>query len=155
MNLEGRAVLVTGAARRVGRALALALAQHGMSVGIHYNRSREEAEELAQGLARGYGVKAAALKAELSDARSCRRLVDEAASSLGRLDALINSASLYEQKSFEAVTVDDWNRHLDVNLRAPFFLSQAAAPHLKKRSGAIINIADWSAHRPYTGYIPY
>lgn len=155
MRLEGRAVLITGAGRRVGRALALALAQRGMHVAVHYNRSRAEAEELAQGLTAGYGVKAAALRAELGDAKACRRLVDDAARALGGLDALINSASLYEQTPFDGVSIDDWDRHLDVNLRAPFFLSQAAAPHLRKRGGSIVNIADWAAHRPYAGYIPY
>lgn len=155
MRLEGRAVLITGAGRRVGRALALALAQRGMHVAVHYNRSRAEAEELAEGLTSGYGIKSAALRAELGDAKACRRLVDEAAGALGGLDALINSASLYEQTPFEGVTIEDWDRHLDVNLRAPFFLSQAAAPHLRKRGGCIVNIADWAAHRPYAGYIPY
>lgn len=155
MRLEGRAALVTGSGRRVGRALALALAQRGMSVGIHYNRSREEAEDLARGLVASYGVKAAAIKAELGDVKACRRLVDEAARSLGRLDVLINSASLYEATPFETVSVEDWDRHMDVNVRAPFFLCQAAAPHLKKRSGIVINIADWAAHRPYPGYMPY
>lgn len=155
MKLEGRAALVTGAGKRVGRALALALARRGMSVGIHYNRSREEAEDLARGLTASYGVKSAALKAELGDPKACKRLVAEAARALGRLDALVNSASIYEHTPFSGTTLDDWDRHLDVNLRAPFLLSQAAAPHLKKRGGAIVNIADWAGLRPYAGYIPY
>jgi pteridine reductase len=155
MKLEGKAALVTGAGRRVGRALALALAQRGMSVGIHYNKSREEAEDLAHGLVKSYGVNAAAVKAELGDAKSCKKLVDETVRSLGRLDVVVNSASIYEKTPFETVSIDEWDRHLDVNLRAPFFIAQAAAPHLKKRQGVIINIADWAAHRPYAGYIPY
>jgi NAD(P)-dependent dehydrogenase (short-subunit alcohol dehydrogenase family) len=155
MKLEGRAALVTGAGKRVGRALALALARRGMAVAVHYNRSREEAEDLARGLTASYGVKAAALRAELADPKACRKLVADAARALGRLDALINSASIYERTPFERVTLDDWDRHMDINLRAPFLLSQAAAPHLKKRGGAIINIADWAAHRPYADYIPY
>ena len=155
MNLQGKAALVTGAGRRVGRALALSLAQRGMSVGIHYNTSRAEAEDLAQGLVKSYGVNAAAVKADLGDAKACKRLVEETVRSLGRMDVLINSASIYEQTPFDTVSVEDWDRHLDVNLRAPFFVAQAAAPHLKKRGGVIINIADWAAHRPYAGYIPY
>jgi pteridine reductase len=123
---------------------------------IHYNTSRAQAEELAGGLTRSFGVKAAALKADLNDAKACRALVEQAAAQLGGLDALINSASVYKHIPFEKVTPEDWDVNLDVNVRAPFFLSQAAAPHLRRRGrGHIINLADWSAHRPYTGFIPY
>ncbi len=155
MTLDGKAALVTGGARRVGRQIALALARRGMDVAIHYNRSRFDAAALARELTRAHGVRAVALRAELSSARACAAVVREAARRLGRLDALINNASLWEPNVFGRTKESDWDRHMDVNARAPFFLTQAAAPHLKRARGAVVNIADWSAHRPYADYLPY
>ncbi|MBI3552860.1 MAG: SDR family oxidoreductase [Elusimicrobia bacterium] len=156
MTLEGKAVLVTGAARRVGRAIALALAERGARLAIHYNRSRKEAAELARDIHRSFGVDAMTVKAELSDIRAVERMAKTVASGLGGLHALVNSASVYESNVFGKTTPDDWNRHLDANLRAPFFLCQAAAPHMRRSGGGVIvNIADWAGLRPYAGYIPY
>jgi pteridine reductase len=155
VKLQGRAALVTGAGKRVGRAIAIALARRGMSVALHHNRSRAEAVALARELRLAHGVKAVAVRAELSDARACARVVAEAAAALGGLDALINNASIWEPTAFGRVTASDWDRHLDVNARAPFFLAQAAAARLRRARGHVINIADWAARRPYAGYTPY
>ncbi len=156
MTLEGKAVLVTGAARRVGRAIVIALAQRGARIAIHYNHSRTEAESLARDLRRSFSSEVVTLKAGLEDAQAASRLVNAAASRLGGLDILVNSASLYEKNRFGSTTVADWDRQLNVNLRAPFFLSQAAAAHLRKSgAGVIINLADWAALRPYPDYIAY
>ena len=155
MTLEGKSALVTGGARRVGRQIALALARRGMNVAVHYNRSRADAAALARELARAHGVRAVALRAELSNARACAALAGEAARRLGGLHAVVNNASLWEPNRFGKTSESDWDRHMDVNARAPFFLAQAAAPHLKRAGGCIVNIADWAAHRPYADYIPY
>ena len=156
MTLEGKAALITGGSRRVGRAIAVSLARRGMKVAVHYNRSRAEATALALALRRAHGVDVVALHAELADGRSCARLAEEAARRLGRLDVLVNNASLYERNEFGRTSARDWDRHLDVNARAPFFLAQAAAPHLRRRGlGKIVNIADWAARRPYAGHLPY
>jgi NAD(P)-dependent dehydrogenase (short-subunit alcohol dehydrogenase family) len=156
MRLQGKVVLVTGAARRVGSVIAKALGQRGAKVAIHYNHSRREAERLADDIQDGFGRDAAIFKADLSDARQVKRLAENVAKRFGQLHVLVNNASLYEKSDFAETTLADWNAHLDVNLRAPFLLSQALAPVMQKSGGGhIINIADWAAHRPYTDYIPY
>lgn len=155
MRLEGKAVLVTGAARRVGRAIATALARRGARIAIHYNTSRPEAERLASEL-RDFGGDSMTVRADLNDVRAVRRMAESVLKRFGSLQVLVNNASLYEKNHFGRTSLDDWDRHLDVNLRAPFFLCQAVAPLMKKAGeGKIINIADWAALRPYTGYIPY
>lgn len=156
MRLQGKVVLITGAARRVGRVLATTLAQRGARLAIHYNRSRGEAQRLADELREGYGREPLLLKADLGDARATARLADACARHFGSIHVLINNASLYEKSVFGSTSVKEWDDHLDVNARAPFFLSQAVAPYMKKQGeGKIINIADWSGLRPYADYIPY
>jgi pteridine reductase len=156
MTLEGRAALVTGAARRVGREIALALAERGAKVAIHYNRSREPAEALARSLRRSFARDAVAVRAELRDLRAIRRMVEAVGRRFGALHVLVNNASVYEKTAFGRITQEEWDRDLNSNLRAPFFLSQTVAPLMRKGDGGvIINLADWSALRPYTDYIPY
>ncbi len=156
MRLQGKVALITGAARRVGRAIAVALAQRGARLAIHYNRSKGEAQRLADELREGYGREPLLLKADLSDPRATARLADATAKHFGTIQILINNASLYEKSAFGSTTVKEWDDHLDVNLRAPFFLSQAVAPYMQKGGeGKIINIADWAALRPYADFIPY
>ncbi|MBI5631665.1 MAG: SDR family oxidoreductase [Elusimicrobia bacterium] len=155
MKLAGKTVLVTGAAKRVGRALVLAAAQKGARLAVHYRGSKAAARELVWRL-RAMGREAEAFQAELSDAAACRRLIEKAARRFGGLHVLINNASLYEKNAFGRTSLKDWDSHLDVNLRAPFFLSQAAAAvMLGQKEGKIINIADWAGVRPYADYIPY
>ena len=156
MRLQGKVVLVTGAARRVGRAIALSMAERGARLAIHYNRSAVEAEALAEDLKRSFGREALAVRADLSDTAQVKRLADTVVRKLGAIHVLVNSASVYEKTEFGRTTREEWDVHLDANLRAPFFLSQAVAPHMKRQGeGKIVNIADWAGQRPYADFIPY
>lgn len=141
MNLEGSVALVTGAGHRVGRALALALAREGAHIAVHFNRSAGPAADTAETVER-LGRRAALLQADLGSAAAAESLPAAAVAKLGGLDVLVNSASLFESSALLDVTADDWDRVMAVNLRAPFLLTRAAAPHLSERAGVIINIAD-------------
>jgi len=156
MNLKGKTALVTGAARRVGRAIAAALAERGADIAIHYNRSREEARGLAAELESSYGCRTALFRADLSDARQVLGLAKSDLRRFKTVDVLVNSASVYRKTPFGKIRLDDWDSHLDINLKAPFLLSQALGAAMKKAGeGAIVNIADWAAIRPYADYMPY
>jgi NAD(P)-dependent dehydrogenase (short-subunit alcohol dehydrogenase family) len=157
LTLAGAVALITGG-KRIGAAVAVDLAQAGADVALVYNRSRDEADETAA-LVRAEGRRALVVQADLSDHAACRAVVDRAASELGRLDVLVNMASLYERKDYAALTDEDWDRALAVDLRASHLCTQAAVPHMKRQGGGrIVNFADWVAAsgRPrYTGYVPY
>jgi pteridine reductase len=145
MEIRDRTALVTGAGRRVGRVLALALARAGANVAVHFNRSAQEAAQTVRQV-EATGRRAVALRADLADADAARRLVTDAAEAFGRLDILVNNASLFEAAPVHEIRVEDWDRVLAVNLRAPFLLAQAAAPLLRTHGqGVIVNIADLSA----------
>lgn len=134
--------LVTGAARRIGRAIARDLARQGFAVALHYASSRAAAEELAAEIG-AEGGRAACLQADLADAGEVERLVPAACSALGPLTLLVNNASLFEPDTVHDATGESWRRHLDVNLRAPFFLAQAFARQLPAgREGNIVNLID-------------
>jgi NAD(P)-dependent dehydrogenase (short-subunit alcohol dehydrogenase family) len=133
--------LVTGAARRIGKAIALDLAAAGHDIAIHYNSSADEAEAVADAV-RSAGRRAVTLKADLAGADSAR-IVGEASAALGGLGILINNASLFEPDEIDSIIPDSWTRHLDINLRAPVFLAQAFAAQLPEGAqGNIINIID-------------
>ena len=136
-------VLITGAARRIGRAIALDLAADGWHVAVHYRRSREDAEALAAGIVAA-GGKAAAVPGDLADAADVARLVPRAAEALGAAPTcLINNASEFLLDSISSLTAETWDTHLDINLKAPVFLTQALARHLPDGvSGNVINIID-------------
>jgi len=156
MSLEGKVVLVTGAGRRVGRTIALAFAAKGARVAVHYNTSVAEARRVAAAVKSLSGADADAFRANLLDPKAPEKLADAVVRRFGRLDVLVNSASLYEKTPFALATPDDWDRHMNVNARAPFLLAQACAPHLRRSGeGCVINIADWAGHRPYASYGPY
>jgi NAD(P)-dependent dehydrogenase (short-subunit alcohol dehydrogenase family) len=156
MRLQGKAVLVTGAARRVGRAVALALGQRGARVAVHYNTSRAEADLVAADLRDGFGRDAMTVRADLSEPREVRRMAEAVAKRFGAIHVLVNNASVYEKTPFAQAGINDWDRHMDVNARAPFLLSQAVAPYmLKAKEGKIVNIADWAGLRPYAHWTPY
>ena len=156
MSLEGKVVLVTGAGRRVGRTIALAFAAKGARVAVHYNTSVAEARRVVDAVKSLSGADADAFRANLEDPKAPEKLADAVARRFGRLDALINSASLYEKTPFPLATPSDWDRHMAVNARAPFFLAQACAPHLRRSGeGVVVNIADWSGRRPYADFGPY
>ncbi|MGH7505815.1 MAG: SDR family NAD(P)-dependent oxidoreductase, partial [Longimicrobiales bacterium] len=151
LDLQGRVALVTGGAHRVGRALALALARAGCDVAIHYHRSADEAARTVRDI-EALGVRAVALTADLADATAAAPLIEDAVAALGRLDVLVNSASLFERARVADIDAAAWDRVQAVNLRAPFLLSRAAAPHLAKSGGCIVNMADLSALQPWPSY---
>jgi NAD(P)-dependent dehydrogenase (short-subunit alcohol dehydrogenase family) len=157
MTIQDRVALVTGG-RRVGAVVAAELASRGANIALAFNRSREEAEETA-GRVRAQGRRAVAIEADLSRPDDCRALVDRAAAELGRLDVLVNMASVYASKPFDELTGSDLDHSLAVDLRAGYACALAAVPHMRRAGGGrIINIADWLAasHRPrYKGYVAY
>ncbi len=152
-------VLVTGAARRVGAEIARALHAAGASVAIHYRASATEAEALAAELnaARSVGesASAATFAADLLDIAALPRLVESVLARFGRLDALVNNASSFYATKVGAVDTAAWDDLIGSNLKAPLFLSQAAAPHLDRSGGCIVNITDVHAERPLKGYPLY
>lgn len=147
----GGVALVTGGARRLGRAFAEALAQDGMRVAVHYGHSAREAEEVVEGI-RAEGGVAAAFQADLRDADAAVGLPDRVMQEMGRLDVLVNSAAVMERGPVPQVTVDQWDAIVALNLRAPFFLAQQAASHLAAARGTIVNIADLSGLEPWKSY---
>lgn len=151
MDLEGRVALVTGGARRVGRAITIALAEAGADVIVNYNESGSAADDVVSHLD-SLGRRALAVRADVSTADGVAALIDCARDRLGHLDILVNSAALFERKAFEAITREDWRRVIGVNLEGPFFLSQAAAPLLRQNEGCIINICDLSAVQAWPSF---
>lgn len=154
--LAGRVALVTGGAKRLGRAIALRLAQEGADIVIHYRESRAEADEVVS-LIEALGRRAVSIHAELTKMSAIKQLFADAEKHFGRLDILINSAATFIQTDFASTTEEIWDASLNTNLKAPFFCSQAAAPLLKKSGkGLIINFSDtggilgWADHLPHS-----
>jgi NAD(P)-dependent dehydrogenase (short-subunit alcohol dehydrogenase family) len=154
---ESTTALITGG-KRIGAAVARALAASGLDVALSYNASRAEAEAAAADVSAA-GRRAVIIRADLGNPDDCRALVDEAATSLGRLDVLVNMASVYSSVPFDDTDVATWNRVVDVDLRASFLCARAAVPHMRRQGGGrIVNISDWTAAsgRPrYAGFVPY
>ena len=148
-------VLVTGAARRVGAEIARTLHGAGASVAIHYRSSAAEAEALATALNQVRPGSAAAFAADLLDMAALPQLVESVVARFGRLDALVNNASSFFATKVGAVDTAAWDDLIGSNLKAPLFLSQAAAPHLEQSGGCIVNITDIHAERPLKGYPLY
>lgn len=139
--------LVTGAGVRIGRAIALYLARRGHAVAVHCNRSRDDAEAVVAEIAAS-GGEATVVIADLADHAAVTGLVEQARQALGPLQVLVNNASLFEYDHVETATGESWDRHLDINLKAPFFLSQAFAAGLPEdKQGAIVNIIDMRVWR--------
>jgi len=137
-----RTALVTGAAHRIGRAIALDLAEQGFDLAIHYNRSGDAAEELATHI-RSMGRRAATLAADLGREEDTASLIDRAAESLGPVGVLVNNASRFEYDVWDKVSRESWDIHMEANLRAPFLLSQAMARTLPEDAeGVIVNLLD-------------
>ena len=157
MSLTDKTALITGG-KRIGAAVALELARCGMDIALAYNRSGAEAESTAAAIAQ-IGRRAVVLRADLSRAEDCAALVDGAAAALGRLDVLVNMASVYRSVPLEQVDAAQWDAALDVDLKAAFLCARAAVPHMRRAGGGrIINFSDWVAAsgRPrYKGYLPY
>ncbi len=157
MQTVGKVALLTGG-RRIGAVVAATLAAAGVDVGLVYNRSQAEAAE-TQSAVQKLGRRAALIQADVTDERACANAVATTIRDLGRLDILINMASLYASKPFAGLTAADWDRQLAVDLRATFLFAHASAPAMKAAGGGrIINFTDWvaaSARPRYPGYSPY
>jgi len=154
MSLQGKTVLITGGAMRVGRALTLAVARNGADVIIHYNHSQEQAKELQVEI-QATGRTAHLLQADLSNPRRAAQLVTRALT-FGPLFALVNNAALFEPLNLTNTNLENWECHLRINLTAPFLLSQAFARTIHPgEEGRIVNILDWRALRPGADHLPY
>jgi pteridine reductase len=151
MELRGRVALVTGGGQRLGRAFAAALALRGMAVAIHYNSSAEGATALRDEI-RSRGGRAECFGADLTDAAAASALPARAAAALGGLDVLVNSAAVMHRIPFEETTPEQFDAIMDLNLRAHFFVTQAAAPLLRSAKGRVVNIADLGGLEPWPSY---
>ena len=151
VSVQAPTALVTGAGRRIGRAIALHLAGRGYHVAVHCNRSRDEADAVAREINQA-GNRAAVVQADLADHAAASDLVAQASLALGPLSLLVNNASLFDYDHIETATEQSWDRHLDANLKAPFFLSQAFAAQLPQDlpdgvTGDIVNMVDMRVWR--------
>ena len=155
MEIQGKTALVTGSARRIGRAIVLALAADGMNLILHYGRSRREALE-TQKEAERLGVQARLIQADLEKFSEVNRLVRQAFRASPKIHVLINNASIFYKTPLGKVREKDWDSFFDINLKAPFFLSQAIGLKMvRQKEGKIINLIDWTAFRPRRDFLPY
>ena len=153
--MQGGAVLVTGAARRIGAAIARRLHAAGASTVLHCHRSRDEAERLCDELNAVRAASCAIVTHDLLDTDGIPGLVERAAAAFGRLDGLVNNASSFYATPVGSITPTQWHDLMGSNLRAPLFLAQAAAPWLARSRGAIVNIVDIHAERPLKDFVVY
>lgn len=155
MVLEGKVAIITGAAKRVGRAIALALAERGAELVVHYHESAREAQALLAEAKRA-GGKPLAVRADLADPAAVAEIVGAARQAFGRVDILINSAAVFFRTPLAELTVGDWERTLAVNLTAPFFLARAVGLMMREQGrGKIVNLVDVGATRVWADYLPY
>jgi 3-oxoacyl-[acyl-carrier protein] reductase/pteridine reductase len=152
--LSGKTVLVTGAARRIGRTIALALAEGGANVAITYLVSQVEAEQTLLSLA-DYGVDAFAVRCDLREAESIEATVAAVIEEFGQLDVLVNNAGVFESALLERITADQWDAMFATNTRAPFLMAKAAHPHLCAAKGRIINIGSLGGLHPWATHAHY
>jgi len=157
MELADRVALITGG-KRIGAVVAIELARGGADVALVYRTSRTESDETAAAV-RALGRRAVVIHGDLRSVDACERIVDETVDTLGRLDILINMASVYRPRPFDELTLEDWNAAMEVDLRASWLCARAAVPHMRRlRGGRIINFSDWVARsgRPrYPGFFAY
>jgi len=155
MELEGKVALVTGAAKRLGRSLALALAERGAEVAAHYHASEREAHELLALLKRA-GGKPIAVPGDISRAADVERIVEAAMQAFGRIEILVNSAAIFYRTPFATLTEADWDRVLGVNLKGPFLLCRRVGEiMLRQGRGKILNLADIGGMKVWAEYLPY
>ena len=153
--MQGKVVLITGGAKRVGAAICRRLHGSGANLMLHYRASGGEARLLQAELNHARPNSVALIQADLLDTGKLPSLVDQTVHTFGRLDCLINNASSFFPTPVGEIGIDNWNDLIGTNLQAPLFLAQAAAPSLRKAGGAIVNIADIHADRPLKGYVVY
>lgn len=154
MELTGRLALVTGAGHRVGRAIAQGLAARGMDIAVHYNASEKPARETARSI-EALGRRAEIFPSNLAERGAPAALVSAVSARMGDLDVVINSAAVMMRTPWDTVTETAWDDMFALNLRAAFFVSQAAALTMRERGGAIVNIADLAAYETWPAYIPH
>ena len=152
--LSGKTVLVTGAAKRLGRAIALAAAESGADVAITYRKSASEARAVIEELALR-GVCGLAVRCDITEERSVREMIKEVAQELGGIDVLVNNAANYETVEFEKITVAQWDAMFASNTRGPFLVSREALPYLRKRGGRIVNMGSLGGLRPWATHAHY
>jgi len=153
-DLRGHTALVTGAGRRLGRAFAEAIAREGADVVVHYGRSQVGAEQAVQ-FAQQLGCQAVTIQADLSDPAQAAGLIGRSLELVPEVDLLVNSAAIFEPVGAVEAPIESWQRHLDINLTAPFLISQAFAKARNGGSGAIVNLLDWRARLPSADHFPY
>ena len=153
--LDNKVVLITGAAHRIGATTARTLHAQGMNVVLHYRSSDEAAKALRDELHTHRPDSVSLVKADLHDTHKLHKLIKKAAQIWGRLDVLVNNASSFYSTEIGHVTENNWDDLVGSNLKAPFFLSQAAAPFLKEHNGCIVNIVDIHAERPLKAFPVY
>lgn len=155
MTMKDKAILITGAAHRVGAQTARTLHESGANIIIHYRNSQQAAETLAQELNEIRANTVKTIGADLDNEDCYQTLIEQSVKMFGHLDGLINNASEFFPTKLGAVDINTWDKLLNSNLKAPFFLSQAAIPFLKERQGTIVNIVDIHADKPMKGYPVY
>ena len=153
--MQGKAVLITGGAKRVGAAICRRIHASGANLMLHYRASAGEARLLQAELNHVRPNSVALIQADLLDTGKISSIVEQTLKNFGRLDALVNNASSFFQTPIGEITTEGWNDLIGTNLQAPLFLAQAAAPALRKAQGAIVNIADIHADRPLKNYVVY
>ena len=153
-KLQGKVALVTGAAKRIGRSIAIALAEEGADVIITYRESANLAQQTVQEL-EAFGVRAAAFCADLRQPESIRAAVANAAATFGSLDVLVNNAGRFETAALEKISVEQWDAMFETNTRGPFLAAQAAYPHLKAAHGRIVNIGSLGGIHPWPTHAHY
>jgi len=152
--LAGNVALITGAAKRLGRAAALALAEAGADIAVTFLSSVRDAERTVKDL-EASGVRALAVRCDVTDPKSVRATVKEIVRRLGGLDILVNNAGFYETVSFEELTIEQWDATFATNVRGPFLVSEEALPHLRKRGGRIINLRSLGGARAWARHAHY
>lgn len=153
-RLEGHTALVTGAGVRLGRAFALGLAGAGADVIVHYHRSADAAEATADRV-REHGTRAETVRADLSELDQVEDLLERSARALDEVDLLVNSAAIFGDQGAADTDASSWQKHIDINLRAPVFLTKSLAARRGDRSSAVVNLLDWRALRPGPDHVPY
>lgn len=154
MPLTGQVALITGAAKRIGREIALELSRAGANIAITYNGSQREAEQTVRDIGK-LGREALAIRCDVRDELNIKETIAEARRELRRIDILVNNAAIYETVEFEDITAEQWDNIFSTNTRGPFLMSKYAAPELRKREGRIINIGSLGGIRPWSTHAHY
>lgn len=153
-TLSGKSVLITGGARRIGKALALAFAQAGAQVAITYRKSEAEAVDTVAAI-RSFGGEALAVACDVRSEMSVRVAVDAIAAGFGRLDILVNNAAIFESESLEKISLEQWDAVFETNTRGPFLVAREALKHLRAAQGRIVNIGSLGGIRAWAGHAHY